>query len=177
MSQYYNKTTNELTTEKPDVSFTDAYWKEVHGDNWEIVDDTFVLPLSLSSVKLSKLNYLDTSAASAYVAGFESDASGAYLWYDSDKDTQLQITSAALLAMNITFFNAMYPDGAITIRAKATKETDDSLKQEIAHTANQIITLATDMQAMLKAKKDILWARQKAVNEATTVEEVDAIVW
>jgi len=132
---------------------------------------------ALEDVKSEKLRYLDSAAAAAYVVGFESAASGTALWYDSDEKSQIQITNAALLAIaSAEVFAGMYPSG-ITIRAKATIDTSDVLKQQISHSAAQTIVLGTDMQAMLKAKKDILWARQKAVNDATTVEAVEAIVW
>ncbi|MBP2646205.1 MAG: hypothetical protein H6Q75_1645, partial [Firmicutes bacterium] len=115
-------------------------------------------------------------AAAEYIAGFSSSATGTALWYDSDTSTQSQITAASLLAVaSSTQFATLYPSG-ITIRAKASSTADDSTKQQYAHTADQIITLSTDMQTMLASVKAKLWAYQEKVYGATTAAEVETIM-
>jgi hypothetical protein len=175
---YYNSTTSEVTSVAPwgNHYYDDDLKAELFADWTEVADD-YIPDVPLADAKLAKLSSLKDSAAEAYVAGFSSSATGASLWYDSDTSTQSQITSASLLALaSATTFNTMYPSG-LTIRAKASSTADDSTKVQCAHTASQIITLSTDMQAMLAKVKAKLWGYQETIYSATTVSEVDAVSW
>lgn len=131
--------------------------------------------INFTTAKDTKLSEISTAAATAYVAGFQSSATGTELWYDSDTSTQNQITSAALLALgNAATFAAMYP-GGIIIRARASREADESTKQQYIHSASQIVALTQDMQTMLAVVKEKVWGYQEQVYACTTVVEVEAI--
>ena len=132
--------------------------------------------VTLAEAQTAAIASLKTQAAEQYVAGVTSSATGTALYYDSDTTTQSQITAASLLAVaSSTQFATLYPSG-ITIRAKASSSADDSTKQQYAHTADQIITLSTNMQTMLATVKTKLWAYQEKVYAATTAAEVETIM-
>lgn len=144
--------------------------------NWTDITESWPPVQTLAEVQAVKLAVLSAVAAAAYVAGFSSSATGSALWYDSDKDTQSRITSAALLSLNETPFAVLYPNG-ITIRAKASQTANDSTKQQYQHTAAQIFQLAKDMETMISTVQTKLWGLQAQVNAATTTDAVNAIAW
>jgi len=132
--------------------------------------------VTLAEAQKVAIASLKVQAAEQYIAGFTSNATGAALYYDSDTTTQSQITAASLLAVaSSTQFATLYSDG-IAIRAKGSSSADDSTKQQYAHTADQIITLSTNMQTMLSTVKTRLWAYQEKVYAATIVAEVETIM-
>jgi len=166
------------------IEITEDQWKDAieNQGKYSIVDGVFtaasVWPpeATLAEAQTTAITSLKTQAAAEYVAGFTSSATGTSLFYDSDTTTQSQITAASLLAVaSSTQFATLYPSG-ITIRAKASSSADDSTKQQYDHTADQIITLSTNMQTMLATIKTKLWAYQESVYAATTTAEVETII-
>lgn len=75
--QWYNKVTNACQSNKPDATYTEEYWQEVHGATWEPKDNTFVPPApvptkeqritALNQESFAKSQELKASYASAYL--------------------------------------------------------------------------------------------------------------
>lgn len=127
---------------------------------------------TLAQAQSGALTEIDTAAATAYVSGFTSAASGTTLSYDSDGYTQTAIqTTAVTAAASETQFTAQFPDG-FPIRAKPSA---DAAKEIIHLTAAQVIVLASDWIARYKTVKAQVWALQEEVNAATTMAAVQAI--
>jgi len=177
MTMYYNSTTGELTNAAPwgNHYYDDDLKAELFSE-WSEVADNYTPTITLTEAQATAITSLKTQAAAEYIAGFSSSATGTALWYDSDTNTQSQVTAAALLAVaSSTQFATLYPSG-ITIRAKTSSTADDSTKQQYAHTADQIITLSTNMQTIIAGVKAKLWAYQEKVYAATTAAEVETIM-
>ncbi|MBP2638992.1 MAG: hypothetical protein H6Q72_4899 [Firmicutes bacterium] len=167
------------TTETTPPKAKDGYNRVWNGTAWgyeEIsTSNEEEEELTLNDAKTAKLLSLSSLAATAYTSGFSSSATGSVLWYDSDTNTQHDITDAVLLAIASTEqFSTLYPSGII-IRAKASRDAEDCTKVKYIHTATQVITLGTDMRTMLSAIKTKVWEYQEQIYACMTVKEVEAI--
>jgi len=166
-----------IETAPPDAKDDcDRVW---NGTAWEYVAITTTeeeeKELTVDEAKTAKLVSLSSLAASAYTCGFSCSATGSALWYDSDTNTQHDITAAVLLAIASTEqFSTLYPSGII-IRAKASRDAEDCTKVKYTHTATQVITLGIDMRTMFSAIKTKVWEYQEQIYACTTVTEVEAI--
>lgn len=152
---------------------------------WSYDGIVFVAPTitTLVQAQTAQLAVLNAAAANAYVAGFQSSASGALLWYDSDVDTQTVINRQYQIALSnptvyaATTFFAGATVGTTPIRAKTSQKAADSTKTVQYLTASQMVQLGNDLATAWSTIKAHLWAQQAAVNTATTVTAVEAIVW
>lgn len=139
--------------------------------------------MDLTTAKENQIAKLVSAAAVAYVAGFESSASGAPLWYDSDDQSQRVIDSRGLLAISapavfdVTVFMSGVPVGKIPITARPTATDPDSAKTAQFLDSAQMVQLAGDLATAWASVKSKLWEKKSAVYTARTMDEVFSINW
>jgi len=150
---------------------------------WVAIGNTPDPAQTVAQAQTARLSMFDAAAAAAYTAGFESAASGAPLWYDSDSDTQAVINRQYLIALSsptiysaTTFFNGA-PAGVTPMRARPTATSPDSAKTVQYLNAAQMVQLGNDLAATWESVKLQLWTLQAQVNAATTTAAVEAITW
>ena len=179
MAQWYNNITRELFSTPPWQGWiSKEKIDEYKAMGWGEVEDSFTPPRQIDQEKQSKLNYIDTCAATAYVGGFYSTATGELLKYDSDVPTQNLLDSLYVLAtaapdvFNSKVFYEGVPAGHIPIRAWVAGE-----KEVKIFDVDMIILLGDDLTKHKGTVKAKVWNLQEQVKLATTVEQLDLIVW
>lgn len=137
---------------------------------------------TLEEVKAAKLTELDQAAATAYVSGFYSAASGTRLYYDSDPETQTLLTNIYSRTKEADWetkirYPGIAPAGQAAIRARINSDAPDTAKTVQLLDARQVKMLIDDLDTAFFRIKSTLWRLQTQVAEANTVEEVESIVW
>lgn len=125
---------------------------------------------TLDELKADKLAEIDAWTAAKITGGFTSNATGAPVTYDSDKDTQLTMQGIAL-NVNTELFAEKYPDGCPVRGYPEGSET----KQINMLTPAQVMQWQADLSIHIGTCKQAGWAKQAEVQAATTKEELDAI--
>ena len=126
---------------------------------------------ALDELKAQKLAAIDQWTAAKITGGFTSSASGEPVKYDSDKDTQLTMQGIAL-NVHTAQFAEKYPEGC-PVRGYADGA---SAKSVYMLTAEQVLAWCADLSIHIGTCKQEGWAKQAAVQAATSKEELDAIV-
>jgi hypothetical protein len=133
---------------------------------------TFTAPeKSFEQLKKEKLQKVDAWTAAKITGGFTSSASGEPVRYDSDKDTQLTMQGIAL-NVHTAQFAEKYPGGC-PVRGYADGA---SVKAVYMLTAEQVLAWCADLSIHIGTCKQEGWAKQAAVQAATSAEELDAII-
>lgn len=138
---------------------------------------------TLAETQTAALQRLDSAAVAAYTAGFESSASGAPLWYDSDVDSQRVIDRQFQIALNArayyeaTVFMPGVPAGLTPITARPAQNSPESAKTTQQLNADQMIQLGTDQANAWALVKAHHWQKKALVFAAKTVEEAEVINW
>lgn len=136
---------------------------EDKGEYYECVE--IVIPLE--NLKATKLAQIDTWTASKITGGFISNG----VRYDSDMDTQTTMQGIAL-NVNTERFTKDYPNG-IPVRGY----DEDSTEKTIHYlTAEEVLMFCADLSEHIGRCKLDGWTMQQAVLEATTKEELEAII-
>lgn len=134
----------------------------------KLVDGVIVIiePI-LDELKQAKLAEVDTWTANKITGGFISNG----VRYDSDTDTQTTMQGIAL-NVNSERFTTDYPNG-IPVRGY-----DEGATEKTIHylTAEEVLMFCADLSEHIGRCKLDGWTMQQAVHEATTKEELDAIV-
>lgn len=128
-------------------------------------------PETLEEAKNLKLAEIDAWTAAKITGGFKSNASGAPVTYDSDKDTQLTMQGIAL-NVNSELFAEKYPTGC---PVRGYPESSDT-KQIFMLTPEQVMRWQADLSMHIGTCKQQGWAKQAEVQAAQSKEEVEAIV-
>lgn len=126
---------------------------------------------TLDELKKAKLQEVDSYVASKIVGGFVSLASGEPVTYDSDKDTQLTMQGIAL-NVQTPLFATEYPNGC-PVRGYPI---GSDVKQVYMLNADQVMRWCADLSMHIGTCKQRGWELQAQVNNATTKEELEAVV-
>ena len=126
---------------------------------------------TLDELKADKLAAVDAWTAAKITGGFVSNASGAPITYDSDKDTQLTMQGIAL-NVNTELFAEKYPTGC---PVRGYPEGSDT-KQIFMLTPEQVMRWQADLSMHIGTCKQQGWEKQAEVAAAETKEDVEAIV-
>lgn len=126
---------------------------------------------TLAELKADKLAAVNAWTAAKITGGFVSNASGAEVTYDSDKDTQLTMQGIAL-NVNTELFAEKYPTGC-PVRGYAQGAEEKTIYML---SAEQVMNWCADLSIHIGTCKQAGWAKQAEVQAATTKEELDAIV-
>ena len=92
--------------------------------------------------------------------------------YDSDVDTQITMQGIAL-NVHTNQFAEKYPDGC-PVRGYDTGSSEKTIHML---TADEVLEFCAALSIHIGTCKQIGWTLQNQVAEATTKEELDAIVW
>lgn len=122
--------------------------------------------------KAAMLEKVDAWTANKITGGFESEATGAKVRYDSDKDTQLTMQGIAL-NVNTALFAEKYPTGC-PVRGYAEGASEKSI---FMLTPEQVMLWCADLSMHIGNCKQAGWVKQAEVAACTTKEELEAIVW
>lgn len=182
-----NETLEELCQRfAPNITFVDITANPNIKEGWDYDGVQFTDPAivtDLEEAKRLKLAEFDSAAAKAYVAGFQSSAAGAPMWYDSDPDTQNVINRQYLIALSSptvyssTQFFAGVPAGVTPVRAKRYRFDPDKTKAIQLLNAAQMVQLGGDLAVAWATVKATLWSLQGRVNQSASVDEVMGISW
>ena len=141
---------------------------EDKGEYYEVVA---IPEKTLNELKTAKLAEVDAWTSAKITGGFVSNASGAPVTYDSDKDTQLTMQGIAL-NVNSELFAEKYPTGC---PVRGYPEGSDT-KQIFMLTPEQVMRWQADLSMHIGTCKQQGWEKQAEVQAATTKEELYAIV-
>ena len=141
---------------------------EDKGEYYEVVA---IPEVTLDELKADKLAAVNAWTAAKITGGFVSNASGAPVTYDSDKDTQLTMQGIAL-NVNSEFFAEKYPTGC---PVRGYPEGSDT-KQIFMLNPEQVMRWQADLSMHIGTCKQAGWAKQAEVQAAATTKELDAIV-
>lgn len=126
---------------------------------------------TLDELKADKLAEIDAWTAAKITGGFVSNASGAAVTYDSDKDTQLTMQGIAL-NVNTELFAEKYPDGCPVRGYPEGSET----KQIYMLTPAQVMQWQADLSIHIGTCKQNGWTKQAEVEAAQSKDEIEQIV-
>lgn len=133
---------------------------------------------SLKELKAVKLAEVNAWTASKITGGFISSCTGDPITYDSDKETQLTVSSdlnTINLAPNAFALN--FPDGYPMRGYPAGVDTSNSANKVIYYlTFEQLVQWNVDLGLHRGACKQAGWVKQAEVEKAASKEELDAIV-
>jgi hypothetical protein len=138
------------------------------GDNAEsvIVDNGLVRAINdtdlLLRTKKAKIEQLKTDCTNAIQAGFTSNALGENHTYDSSlPQDQTNLLGARIVGIDMYF----------------TCTDSNGYKSQKWHTAPQMAQVYTAGMVHLQTQKARFYARKIAVEQAETIEAVEAVVW
>lgn len=128
---------------------------------------------TLEELKAIKLSEVDAWTESKITGGFISECAGEIVRYDSDKDTQLTVSSD-LNTINSApdKFSEYYPNG-YPMRGYPDGGTEKTIHYL---TVKQLIQWNVDLGLHRGACKQAGWNKQAEVNAAQSKEELDAII-
>ena len=138
------------------------------------VDKDYVEPIQIESLKSAKLQQISRCTEEAIVGGFVSAASGVQCKYDSTRDDQDNIRTMYSASLSPSFDTDIVYHGLIPIRG-----IPDGSDSKVVNYLNkmQMQTLIDDLARHIGACKLRGWQLQQAVNNATTEEELNNVVW
>lgn len=162
------------TTIEPPSS-ADGHIIKFNGKTWELekMPDPEPEPeLTLEELKAQKLKLVDAWTESKITGGFTSECSGEMVRYDSDKDTQLTVSSD-LNTINSApdKFSEYYPNG-YPMRGYPDGGTEKTIHYL---TVKQLIQWNVDLGLHRGACKQAGWNKQAEVNAAQSAEELNTI--
>ena len=166
MKNYINKN-NEIYSYEDDVpkEFLDAKIVELGLTPISDEDLAELRKPTLEQLKTSKTSEINTACGNEIVSGFKSDALGTAHNYQSAEIDQLNLIGAVAGGTE-DYFKA------------GTKDADDVITYEYKmHTAVQLLQVLNDGKAHKQTLLQKANGLKVQVAEATTVEEVEAIVW
>lgn len=167
-----------ITEEEQNLYATNQY---IRGEDGKPVKRPAYVP-TLEKLKASKLVEMSNAAASAYVSGFYSAASGVKLYYDSEIEDQNLISGVYARTKEPDWktkerYPGVAPAGKAPIRARPRKDSLTADKTVQLLDAEELKVLVDDLDSHLYTVKAMHWQLQAAVAVAETAEEIDAIKW
>ena len=178
--------TNLTMEQLPTIFDPSTYWIDVTGLDCEVgylvsfkegVGLVLTPPLNeeytFEELKAQKLELVNAWTADKITGGFTSECSGEMVRYDSDKDTQLTVSSD-LNTINSApdKFSEYYPNGY------PMRGYPDGGPEKTIHylTVKQLIQWNVDLGLHRGTCKQNGWIKQAEVNAAQSKEELDAII-
>lgn len=163
------------TTIKPPSSI-DGYKLKFNGKAWKLEKIPGPEPepeLTLEELKAQKLELVDAWTADKITGGFISECTGSPVRYDSDRDTQLTVSSD-LNTINSApdKFLEYYPNG-YPMRGYPDGGTEKTIHYL---TVKQLIQWNVDLGLHRGACKQAGWEKQALVDAADSKEALDAII-
>jgi hypothetical protein len=128
----------------------------------------------LEKAKAAKLLQIDTWTAQHITARFVSSAVGTPNTYDSEQVDQENIKLMHQASLSPSFDTDLVYQGQVPIRAIPERATE---KVILMHNKTQLQSLIDDMARHIGSCKKQGWDLQVQVAVATTVTEVEAIIW
>lgn len=119
---------------------------------------------TLDDLKTSKLLFINTSCETAIVGGFTSSALGYEHIYPSQRDDQLNLQGLIIDGENDFF------------KCKVT-EDETAVWELKPHTIDQLVMVGKALKSHVKTNTARAYELKAQINAATTVEELDGIVW
>lgn len=170
----YNIPADCTNVEPPESK--DGYKIKWNGDKWEyeeIPKDKEPEPPTFDELKVAKLAEVDAWTADKITGGFTSECSGEMVRYDSDKDTQLTVSSD-LNTINSApdKFSEYYPNG-YPMRGYPDGGTEKTIHYL---TVKQLIQWNVDLGLHRGTCKQNGWVKQAQVEAALSKEDLDAII-
>ena len=116
----------------------------------------------IMALKSAKIIELKIATSTAINSGFMSSALGAPYRYDSTlPQDQINLLGAVLSGMDVNY----------------TCTASSGVKSQVMHTAAQLQQVFKDGAGWIEFNKANFWSKAAAVNSATTVDEVNAVVF
>ncbi|NDY41239.1 DUF4376 domain-containing protein [Dissulfurirhabdus thermomarina] len=154
---------------------TDAEWAARLDQRWHVQAGALVPDPgpSLEEVRTAKRIEMQAACKAACEAGWTSSALGSphlygtRLWPDQHNLAAVALDAVYAKQTGDTTWTTNYwatPSGA-------------SEPQRLSHTADQILQVAREVKAMVAGNQDKLAQRYAEIDAATTVAEVQAVVW
>ena len=174
---YYNNDTGQLigfyddeiheSIPEPNIELTDEQWQEAVDNHYNFVDvDSGTISTqdfrTLDQVKTSQKALINSAAHNEIIAGFSSDALGDAYMYQSEETDQLNLIGMVMAGTDDYF--------------KCSADGGQTWGYEL-HTAAQLKQVLEDGKAI---KLGILQKAQSLkgqIDDATTIADVEAIVW
>jgi len=191
---WYNGITSVLQESPPwgENKITEEY-KQMFYSEWREVDESYRISIVLENFKKERINEINNDCKLELVSGIYSDALGEMHRYDSDIEDQMNFQQALAMAqMNYDIWlnshntwlknKEIDPNYSETEPVEATVlyriwDTNDITKSWYPHTYNKFLQVLKDgaiQKEQLLYKCSVL---KNQVSAATTIEEVDAIMW
>ena len=173
-----------LTCDAQGWCMEDGYDEET-GVRYLIINPPEVIPEEdiFEAAKQEMLAKVDSWTARQIVGGFDSEITGFKVRYDSDKDTQLTMQGIALNVNSERFANE-YPDGC-PVRGYRWVDVEENgevvskpskVKEIFMFSPEQVMSWQADLSVHIGTCKQYGWYYQNAVEQCTTIEELEAIV-
>lgn len=136
------------------------------------------LNISLKELKTVKLTEVNTWTAAKITGGFVSSCSGEPVTYDSDKETQLTVSSdMSTIQLAPDKFKENYPEGYPMRGYPKGVDTSNSENKVVYYlTFEQLIQWNVDIGLHRGACKQAGWVKQTAVNNAKNIDDLNNIV-
>ena len=152
--------------EPPEQEGCTAYFV---GDEWEL--------MTLDKLKAAKLAEISRWTEAQITGGFKSSCTGAEVTYDSDKETQLTVSSDLNTIKSAPdAFAENYPTGyPMRGYPKGTDTTQSVNKQIYYLNVEQLVQWNVDLGLHRGACKRAGWKKQAEVEAAQTAAELEAI--
>ena len=162
------------TTEIEPPAKKDGYKIKWNGESWEYEEEEKEKPQpepTFEELKEQKKAEIDAWTRGKITGGFQTDASGEMVTYDSDVDTQITM-SRVRANCESDRFAVLYPQGA-PVRGYAQGAEEKTI---FMLNAEQIIKWDQDLGIHIATWKQAGWEKKAQAEKATTKEELDAIV-
>ena len=165
----YTLEVNSTWDEPPHQEGYTAYYI---GGEWVLKADP-----TLAELKAAKLEEIGKWTEAQITGGFKSSCTGAEVTYDSDKETQLTVSSDLNTIKSAPeAFADNYPTGYPMRGYPAGTDTTNSANKQIYYlSVEQLIQWNVDIGLHRGACKRAGWDKQAAVEAAQTAAELEAI--
>lgn len=161
-------------TEIEPLKEKEGYKIKWNGESWEYEKEEQPEPEpdpTFEELQQQKIREIDAWTRGKITGGFQTDASGEMVTYDSDVDTQITMSRIRANCESERFAE-LYPNGApVRGYSQGSKE-----KNIYMLNAQQIIKWDQDLGVHIGTWKQAGWAKKAQAEKATTKEELDAIV-
>ena len=157
------------------IGMTEMEVEEGYDGQWYV--EGYAPSQPLDELKADKLAEIDAWTAAKITGGFISNATGAPVTYDSDKDTQLTVASD-LNTINLApdIFAEKFPDGYPMRGYPAGTDTSDKNNKVIYYlTKEQLLQWNVDIGLHRGACKRAGWTKQAEVAAAQSKKDLEAI--
>jgi hypothetical protein len=144
------------------------------GSGWKVVDNvlTQIVPTAaelLATAKDAQIAQIEAASMSAQTSGFTSSALGSAYSYPSGIQDQANLNAVATLST----FPGQPTDATYLFWCTSSADVSGF----VSHTAQQIQQVGRDALAAIMSQKSKQWTLTQQITAATTIAEVQTIVW